>query len=110
MKTTDSKLPVAIVLATVAAIYFLFIHYVPYCYDDWNFKEMYMRGSGGQFVLTWEWFTDYIDLVRFENDGRLSNISVVLFEFMPRWVYDIVLALACVVWIEIGRASCRERV
>ena len=99
MKTTDSKLPVAIVLATVAAIYFLFIHYVPYCYDDWNFKEMYMRGSGGQFVLTWEWFTDYIDLVRFENDGRLSDITIILFEFMPRWIYDVFLALSCVVWI-----------
>lgn len=92
----------AAVALTVAAVYFLFVHYVPWCNDDWNFREMYLRVSGGEFRLTSGWLADFIRLARVENDGRLSNVADLLFQFAPRTVYDVFFALMCVVWIMLG--------
>ena len=101
-----NRLAVAIVAVTMAAVYFMFIHYVPFCHDDWNFREMYLRVSGGEFALTWQRFADYVGLVRLENDGRLSDASIILFEFMPRWIYDVFFAGCCVAWMALSAKIC----
>ena len=87
------------VLCTAAVIFYIFMAHIPYCWDDWNFKEIYMRTSGDVFSLSFNHFLDYIQIVRAENDGRLSNIVVILFEFLPRHVYDVFFALSTVAWL-----------
>ncbi len=92
----------SVVLLIATVIYYLFISYVPFCYDDWNFREMYMRVSDGGFVFSGDNFADYVTLVRYENDGRLSNIVDILVQFAPRWIYDIIFACCVALWLKLS--------
>lgn len=82
------RLPLTILLVTMAVVFGLYSFFTPYVIDDMMFTGEYLRCNGGDSTFSLSSLADYARQVRQVDNGRLSNILVPVVTLMtPHWLF-----------------------